>query len=63
MIEEKILRSLEEAEHKLWDAYIALKDKRDKYKEYFEETRMAWASLAVIVEEMRKEYRLKKEVK
>ena len=60
--EEKILRKVEEAEHALWDALILLKKNKNKYKEYFEGAENAWVELTLVVERMREEYRLGKEV-
>ena len=57
MIEERILKKLEDAEHATWDAYILIRDSKNKYKEYSERVERAWVELTVVVEKMRKEYR------
>ena len=57
MVEEKILRKLEDAEHAVWDAYILTRDSKNKYKEYAEGVKRAWVELTIVVEKLRKEYR------
>ena len=57
MIEERILKKLEDAEHATWKAYILTRDSKNKYKEHSERVERAWVELTVVVEKMRKEYR------
>ena len=55
MVEERILKMLEDAEHAVWDAYVLLRDSKSEYEEYSKGVEKAWVELTFIVEEIRKE--------
>ena len=52
MVEERILKMLEDAEHAVWDAYVLLRD--SKYEEYSKGFEKAWVEITFIVEEIRR---------